>query len=227
VSQLRYQYRGDVPAEHRSVQMAGRKYFVRRHADFEVQRFLMEVDFVIRQIHDAGRLHLRLFVLRRDFRQIIDDAPIAGLVAFVQWQVENFREPQTLSLALWLLGRCKSRFAVPVLALFGDYLDVSVRKEAARGLRRLGAWAEMRALAASEGDTRVRRMLEVPRPRSFAARMKRFSENVTPSPQPPGRRSRMAIFWSALPGRGKPPKPAAYIRMILERIRALVHGSHS
>jgi hypothetical protein len=115
-----------------------------------------------------------------------------------------------------------------VVAALSHDRDVRIRKEVAKTLRRLGAWAELREIASREDDPVVRRFAESAEapPRSFSERMIRFLDDVEvvehPDETDPGAKS---LCVNTTIGDGTPPKSRWYIRLILEHIRWLV-GRH-
>jgi hypothetical protein len=203
------------------VRVAGRKFQLVGWADFAVRGFLWEFQEAVRQARVARLPLLRLYTLRPELRSIIHHAPIAGLVS----SLDVHGEPEVQCLGLWLLGQCRSKRTIPVIAQFRYHGSEPVRKEAARALVRLSAWSELR-WEQPEPSPRVRRFLEARPSRPFAERMARFNRStvrVAPS-EPVGARSRMPMFWSVPAGPGRPPKSAHYIRRLLEHIRALLRG---
>jgi len=165
-----------------------------------------------------------LLALRKEFRAIQRNCPVTGLV----WCVER-GDTDTLRLAIWLLGRVGNRYATSVVAAQSRDDDVRIRKVAAKALRRMEAWAELREIAVREDDPVVRRIAmsaETP-PREFSERMGTFLDNdvevvETPDEASPGAKS---LYVNTTIGDGTPPKSRWYIRLILERIRWLV-GRH-
>jgi len=170
-------------------------------------------------------MNLRLLLaLRNDFRAIQAKRPIPGLV----WCVKH-GDSATRRLTVWLLGRIGNRCTTSVVSALSDDGDVRVRKEVAKALRRLTAWAELREIAAREDDPVVRRFAtqaEVP-PREFSERMTRFLDSdVENVGQPDGTVSgARPLHVNTTIGGGSPPKSRWYIRLILEHIRWLV-GRH-
>jgi len=107
--------------------------------------------------------------------------------------------------------------------------DARIRKEVAKALLRLEAWAKLREIAVREEDPIVRRIAnsaEIP-PREFSERMIRFLDNdVEPIYQPDkGSLGVKSLCLNTTIGDGTPPKSGWYIRLVLERIRWLV-GRH-
>lgn len=161
----------------------------------------------------------RLVELRPDFRYAIRHRLIAGLV-----YAQQFRQPdrEGLLVLLWLLGRIKGSLALAVLKPYRRHRDARVRRETARSLRRVEAWAELRTMR-RDPDERVRR-LTFPRPmKPFQARLDRFMKTtskpglcrVETAPRP-------RLFVDEPIGPGRPARSAAAIRALY--IRLLVHG---
>ena len=144
-----------------------------------------------------------------------------------------------MAIALWLLGRSRSRRAIPLLRRFAEHGSERVRIQAVKALRRIGAWNQLDSIAELDSSPRVRRIaasagqfasadMQVASRRStYDNRLSKFLDrSVEPiaegADQP---RSRMA-FWSLHPFLAEGgPKSSAFIREILERIRAAVRGA--
>lgn len=168
---------------------------------------------------------------RRDLQAITERPTISALVA-----VLAKGNPLTSRWALWLLGRSHNKAAVRPLRPFLEHPEPAFRKEAARALRRLGAWYDLMPLR-EDPEERIRR-LAMPKRRQFAeptrgmraigdrfstaldrltARGETSAPAADPSPMP---------YWSiAALGEGQPPRPAWWFRRILERIRQAVRES--
>jgi len=165
-----------------------------------------------------------LLALRNEFRAIRRSHPLFGLL----WCITR-GDSETRQLAIWLFGRVANRHQTSVVAALSHDRDVRIRKEVAKALRRLGAWAELREIAAREDDPIVRRLAESAEapPREFSERMTRFLDNDVevverPDEADPGPKS---LCVNTTIGDGTPPKSRWYIRLVLEHIRWLV-GRH-
>lgn len=222
----RYRIRLRDRVRHRDFWVEGRWYFWlegRRYLllgrDHAVRRFFKQLGSLLRQGSNSS-LPI-LLALRQDFRAIEANRPIPGLVRCVA-----DGDSDTRRLAIWLLGRIRNRCTTSVVAMYSRDRDIPVRKEVAKTLRRLEAWAELREIVTREYDPVVRRiakLAEAP-PREFSERMARFLGNDVeiveqPDEVGPGAKS---LHVNTTVGDGTPPKSRWYIRLILEHIRWLV-----
>ena len=119
----------------------------------------------------------RLVALRRDFRRIASRGSIAGLFMCV-----DHKNAETARLGIWLMGRTRSKSAISEVVPFVGHPDVRLRREAARALRRLGGWAKLRALAASDPDSRVQRLATPCRPKPFQQRFHQLTRSISRHP---------------------------------------------
>ena len=166
-----------------------------------------------RHANADGTVPQRLITLRDDFREISHRRYVAGMFLCVDHPIVESRR-----LGIWLLGRTRAVAAISEVARFMNSSDVLVRREAARALRRLGAWAILRAAAASDPDERVRRLATPLRPRPFASRLQQVVSSLT-SDSARSRQTTMPLYVQLPIGPGRAAKTAAMIRAILERIR--------
>jgi hypothetical protein len=134
-------------------------------------------------------------------------------------------EPDYVQLSLWLMGRMRLRSAIREIIPFCRSHDTRTRREAARALRRLGAWAELRAIQEFDLDAKVRRLATPRTARSFEDRFSRFAGanskkgSEAPPPQHPFQmNTRLA---SSAQRSLRTPE---LIRAVLENIRRLVRG---
>ena len=149
------------------VQLANKKYSL-YSTDQAVTRFLRRLALLRHmRTHQGKALHLTAFL--SDFRRILRDRPVAGLL----WCL-IYGPPETQRMAVWLLGRCGDHGAVPALLRLGRHPQPLVRKEVARALRRLKAWAELRTMAEHETESLVLRFTEQPIARPFERRLATF-----------------------------------------------------
>lgn len=162
---------------------------------------------------------VRLMTFRAEFRRIAGRPRVAGLIPCL-----NGPHPELVRLTIWLMGRKHAKYAIPLIAPYSQSINVRVRRETARALRRLEAWSELRTMAEFDSDERVC-CLATPAPaKPFDQRMARFAGD-TREEQPAARRSRAMTFIERVPmGPGKIPKTPEFIRALLERIHRLVHG---
>lgn len=130
-------------------------------------------------------------------------------------------------IAIWLLGRRALR--IDHLGLFEYALNASPagRRHAARALRRVEAWEKLRTLAKlSPDDPKIRWYAYTPvAKRNFDERLRNFAEHVDHSHAAEGALpSRMPLWFANFDWVRHPPKPAEFIRRLLQRIHRLVHG---
>lgn len=186
--------------------------------DYVVIRFLADLARArLANRVDAGKPE-RLAAYREDFRRVARDQPIVGLVRCLTSESAESR-----LLALWLLGHCGAKLAIPAVALLGTAESVRIRREAARALRRLEAWPQLRRLAEGEADPRIARIANSPGARPLEQRLDRYSRLVERVATPPRREPRELVL-NAQQFVGRRPKPAWLIRRILERIRRVIRG---
>jgi len=128
--------------------------------------------------------------------------------------------------AIWLLGRSRHRSAIAPVRPFLEHPEASYRKEAARALRRLGAWGDL-AAAQADAHERVRR-LATPRPAAepiagvavrFQRALDRLGERAgTPDHEVEAAGSSMPNWASSALGPGRPARADWWLRRILTRV---------
>jgi hypothetical protein len=198
-----------------------KKRYVMKGTDVKLHRFLQKLEVFLGRTASP----CSLLSFRGDFRAILADEPIPEML----WCVV-FGKGLSRRIATWLLGRVRYHRGVAVLATHCQYeADPALRRQVAKAFLRLEAWSQLRDMAALDRDPIVRRIAASASrpPAAFQGRLSRFlNEDVKASAVPAGpRRERPTFFVNATPGVGLPPKSPWFIRMILERIRRLVHGS--
>lgn len=203
---------GFSPHSARAFRFQGETY--RFHvADDRVKRFLDEL-----AAWRQNNLSSTLLSFRSDFRQVIAERPIRGLI----WCAIYGQSP-TRNVAIWLLGRINNLHTIRVMEQCACDPTPAVRKEVAKALRRMRAWRQLRRLADDVVPSvrRIAASAEAPAT-SFQQRMERFIRDDVAVRPVPGTAQKLAVLVDRLEGR--PPKSAAFIRQILKRIRWLVHG---
>ena len=159
-----------------------------------------------------------LFKWRDDFRRILGSCSTAGLVRSVKQGSETEQR-----IAVWLLGRARDHSATCVVNAVVWHQPVAMRREAARALRRLGAWTELRWLAVNDPDERVRR-IATPRPsRDFSSRLAEFKTEVTVQILPE-RKPEFHLFTEINREVVVRPKSRDLIARLLHHIRLLIRG---
>lgn len=147
----------------------GHKKFALYSADHAARRFLSRLSRRrLVQLDDSDRW-LRLIAYLDDFRRLHRDRPIAGLL----W-CSLYGDVEMQRIAVWLLGKSGNRAVIPALLRLAPHPQQSIRKEVARSLRRLNAWAELRAISGREADPEVLRFTVQPPPKSFPSRLAQF-----------------------------------------------------
>ncbi len=164
----------------------------------------------------------QMVTFRREFRRIVADQPIAGLLLSLVHGNEDTRR-----LALSLLGRCGNSKAIPAVRLFAQHPRRDIRLAAVQALRRLRARAELTAIAAHDNDPAIRHLAAAATRRSFDAHLARF---LGDNPGAPQMTAPMPLVWNVTDLSPRPPKSHHLIRAVLERIRHLLRdngASHS
>jgi hypothetical protein len=159
------------------------------------------------------------FSVRKQIKQV-QDLNASALLCLV---VERTDDPTVRILAIWLRGRCGGSLGTASLAKFAHHPDDQIRKEVARALKRMGAWAQLREMAENDTSERIRRMATSEPSRPYRDRLSDFSRrfprvNVASVKQP------LFVSPQLELGQGRPPKSRSVIRMILERIHRIVAG---
>lgn len=126
-------------------------------------------------------------------------------------------------LALWLRGHCsRSSVGIELFAPFRDCPQDIVRREAARTLKRMGAWAALREIAESDPNPRIRAIATPDGPRAHGDRLARFTRNfVGLNLTLPARDLFVAPNLDLKKGQHA-PKSATVIRQILQRIQRVI-----
>lgn len=173
-------------------------------------------DFLDKLADWRSRNPASLFSFRDDFRTIIRLRPIRGLV----W-CAIYRGVPTRNIAIWLLGRIRNRSVVSVLASFQHDPSPSVRKEVAKALRRMGAWALLRELR-NDSHPVVKRIATERSATPFQQRLFRYLHDDVRQSAVSTDRQKMNFSTRHQPFSGCPPKTGWYIRQVLTRIRFAV-----
>jgi hypothetical protein len=161
-----------------------------------------------------------LVPLRGHVREIERINPRAALTLVVDRTVNH----RLRYLAIWLRGRCGGTLGASTVSRFSTSSDRALRKEVTRCLKRLSAWAELRAIAETDPDPQIRQLAKQSPSKPYAARLAGFSQHI-----------RRRIIARSTPElvvspeldltQGRPAKPRWLIRMILDRIHRLITGS--
>ena len=200
------------------VRYRGRSFVV-TDADLANGRFIRRIVAARQQALAAGKTPPRLVTFREEFRRIANQQRIGGLIECLQQP-----DLDVVRLAIWLIARAHTSVAIWAISPFSQSRDVRVRYEAARALRRLGAWAELRSMMQHESNHRVRRLATAPMPKSFDKRFERFAGHAPSAAQPDAPCRTIQLFTRVSTESGRPAKSPEFIRVILERIQRLVRG---
>jgi hypothetical protein len=179
--------------------------------------FLRELAAERDEARKRGRLPTSLLGHRVGFRWIRGCKPYAGLM----WCFLHPQRPEEQRLAAWLLGCCGGPTHGKCLYLQAGWCSLVVRREIAKALRRIGLWRELRNLASSESDKRIRRLAQL-EARNFKKILRKWQVPPSEAVSPPDRAFELFVELGPNPYR---PKTAHFIRRLLEHIRALLAGA--
>jgi hypothetical protein len=163
-----------------------------------------------------GQRPIRLIALREDFRRMVRPEHLG--VVFL-WATD--RDAEVARLVVWLLGRTHAQAAIPEIVTWRGHTDVRLRREVARALARLNAWAELRTMAATDTDPRVIRLASGRAPKPLSQRLARARISCA---SPAHRSASFPVFARQPLGPGRAARSAEMLRAILERIRLRVRG---
>ena len=151
--------------------------------------------------------------------------PCRGLRDFL---LETPPDCPSYLVALWLLGRCSTRYSRYGLEAMDAEQTAISRRHYARALYRVEAWQRLRDLCmAYPEEPRLAALLTMKYRRPLASRLARFAEHVDRSHQSETQpRSSMPLWFREGTWYVTPPKSAEWIRMMLRRIRRWVGGAH-
>ena len=155
-------------------------------------------------------------VRRRTQIRMIQRLNRRALLSLIVQSTEN---PTLRVLAIWLRGRCRGSLGARMVASFSAAPDAVTRKEVARALKRMGAWAPLERIAAEDPNPRIRRIATLDPPREHADRLAKFlrhSHRLDVAPRP------TTLIVACEQSKGRPAKPSWRIAAVLERIRMLV-----
>ena len=160
---------------------------------------------------------LRRRHLIREIEQISPRAPLTLVI-------DRTGDERLRVLAIWLRGRCGGTLGVSAVAHFSTSSSRVLRKEVARCLKRLSAWADLRKMAETDAAPQIRRLATQWPSQPYASRLatssRHFSRRLVRF-----RRSQLFMSPDLDLTQGHPPKHRQLIREILQRIRQLVAKS--
>lgn len=192
--------------------------------DIAVTRFVAELSSYRKLLQEADLRDINwLLPLRSEFLSIQRYRPCAGLRHYLR--AANPKEPEFL-LALWLLSRCATPQVLYELDRQPAEATPVARKHYARALRRVGAWARLRRLAADYPEDDYIATLVVGSPGdAFDSRLHRFTRNVDDSHAAEAALvSQMPLWMRDSELTATPAKSTGWIRVLLERIKEWVRG---
>ncbi len=195
-------------------QLNGRKYRL-RSSDLTALKLLQHI---LHQIPYEARPGW-LLPLRPHIRRMKQLDPRAALTLVIALTAnEDVRR-----LAVWLRGRCGGSLGTTIIFQFARAPNWRTRKVVAQCLKRMSAWSQLRWIASTEVDPRVRRIAAVQPPREYTDRLADYCDHVpTTEITPASTPMFIAPHDDAVTGR--PAKPKWLIRLLLHRIQKLVSG---
>jgi hypothetical protein len=177
---------------------------------------------LLRTLYDAAR-EGRSGNWLLPFRSWIRHLQTLRARAVLSFVVEQTDDKTMRVLAIWLRGRLGGLVGTSTLAAFCQDSDVQTRKEVARALVRLQAWAELREMQKFEMHPRIRNITSTTPTRDYRQRLAEFASRAEHLEAPATKR-RLFIAKEVDLRLGRPAKPIELIRAILERIHRLVMG---
>lgn len=126
-------------------------------------------------------------------------------------------------LAIWLRGRVGGSLGTAVVARFATHPDDQTRKEVARALRRMSAWAHLRDMAENDSCARIRRLATTRPAQSYHSRLSRYCNHI-PLTAVESLGHRLFVSPDLDIREGRRPKSRFRIRLILKRIQQIVAG---
>jgi hypothetical protein len=137
--------------------------------------------------------------------------------------VKRTEDPTVRILAIWLRGRCGGHLGTSTLFKFSTSTDDQTRKEVARSLKRMSAWAQLRQIADCDPNPRIRRIATVQPARPYHVRLKSVLDDLS-RVEVVARKGSLFVSPKLDMKQGRRPKPRAVIRAILEHIHRLLAG---
>jgi hypothetical protein len=155
------------------------------------------------------------------YRQELRDSMECYYVPSIKYYISTC-PAEMIPLSIWLWGQCANRFRLYGLSVFCHSSQPRVRRHVAKVLRRLEAWALLNEMAAAyPDDAKIQWYATAPTtPRTFAARLKKFTTNVDASHSDEVSTPSRMPFWASDSFWARtPPKSALLIRRMLRRIQ--------
>ena len=192
--------------------LLGRRYCIGPQGMRTLKLLQLIYDTRVRRFDNKWPFGIREYVKRI---QRINSTRVLCLVA------ERTENPIMRILAIWLRGRCGGSLGTSTLARFTHHSDEQTRKEVARALKRMGAWAHLRGMAARDTSERIKRIATSEPVRPYRDRLGDFVGRMA-CVKVSGEETPLEVADNLDLGQGRPPKPTSLIRRILDRIHRLV-----
>jgi len=172
---------------------------------------------------DAKNASSVLLASRNDLRWLMSHGESVPILQRYRHNIN----PLIRALSIWLLSRHASRFFLFGIQRSSDDDSPMVRKHVAKALRQLEARELLIAMATQNPDDRAITWFATftANHNSFRDRLERFFHTTDDSNRSAAiGPSRMPLWFRDEYWDGAPAKSIAYMRMILRRIREMVHG---
>ena len=182
----------------------------------------------IYQNRDHRGQKFSLGLLRRTAKKIrtidINNEGCKGVRLLLNLLIEHTYLDDRRRLLIWLRGRLGGRSGTEVIALYSDHPDWRMRKDVARTLKRLQAWAELRNLHKQEVHPKVRHIARQLAMRSFDDRLGAFCQSVKPR-KFASSSSRSLFVDESVSFMATLPRPLKMLRQLLQQISISVSGA--
>ena len=183
---------------------------------------------LLRKIYCEFDQRIPLSVLRSTANTIrtidINSEGAKGVRIVLNMLIEHTALEDRRRLFIWLRGRLGGRLGKDRIIRFSHHLDWRTRKEVARALKRLHAWAELRAMHEQEQHPIVRNMAKQSPARSFDQRLGDFCQRVAPRKNSSSFSRSLFVDQSVSFSITK-PRPLEMIRALLRRISKSIKGT--
>ena len=174
---------------------------------------------ILSEIHTASLTAKdRYWALR--LRQHIRRIEFLNCRAIMSHVIKMTRDDRMRLLAIWLRGRCGGYIGTSSVAEYASSTCFEIQKESVRALQRMSGWADLRQIADSAENLRIRNLAKQRTAKPLNDRINSLLRNMRPIPQG----SKNKELW-LLPGLAlgfTTPKTIETIRRILLRIKHLV-----
>ena len=179
---------------------------------------------ILSEIHTASLTAKdRYWALR--LRQHIRRIEFLNCRALMIHVIEMTCDDRMRLMAIWLRGRCGGYIGTSSIAEFASSSCFEIQKESVRALRRMSGWADLRQIADSADNLRIRILAKQRTAKPLNGRIASLLANMRPIPEG----SQKKELW-LLPGLAlefTAPKTIETIRRLLLRIKHLVSNPNS